>query len=63
MGYIERLDYNPSLELAFRLSEFFRLPIEAIFSRDPFPPLSDLVYRTAPRALKGESHDRHGTDH
>ena len=46
VGYIERLDYNPSLELAFRLSEFFRLPIEAIFSRDPFPPLSDLVYRT-----------------
>jgi DNA-binding XRE family transcriptional regulator len=48
IGYIERLDYNPSLELAFRLSEFFRLPIEAIFSRVPFPPLSELVYRTAP---------------
>ena len=48
VGYIERLDYNPSLELAFRLSEFFRLPIEAIFSREPFPPLSELVYRTAP---------------
>ena len=47
VGYIERLDYNPSLELAFRLSEFFRLPIEAIFSREPFAPLSDLVYRPA----------------
>jgi DNA-binding XRE family transcriptional regulator len=49
VGYIERLDYNPSLELAFRLSEFFGLPIEAIFSRDPFPPLSTMVYGTAPR--------------
>jgi DNA-binding XRE family transcriptional regulator len=47
VGYIERLDYNPSLELAFRMSEFFRLPIEAIFSREPFAPLSDLVYRSA----------------
>jgi putative transcriptional regulator len=45
VGYIERLDYNPSLELAFRMSEFFGLPIEAIFSRRPFPPLSDLVYK------------------
>ena len=48
VGYIERLDYNPSLELAFRMSEFFGLPIEAIFSRTPFPPLSDLVYKSAP---------------
>jgi DNA-binding XRE family transcriptional regulator len=47
VGYIERLDYNPSLELAFRISEFFGLPIEAIFSRQPFTPLSDLVYKTA----------------
>ena len=54
VGYIERLDYNPSLELAFRLSEFFRLPIEAIFSRDPFPPLSDLVYRSAAQAERRE---------
>ena len=35
VGYLERGDYNPSLELAFRLSEVFALPIEAIFSRTP----------------------------
>jgi putative transcriptional regulator len=52
VGYIERLDYNPSLELAFRMSEFFRLPIEAIFSRSPFTPLSDLVYKSAPPAIE-----------
>jgi putative transcriptional regulator len=37
VGYLERGDYNPSLELAFRISEFFDLPIEAIFSRRPAP--------------------------
>jgi putative transcriptional regulator len=44
IGYMERGDYNPSLELAFRASEFFGLPIEAIFSREPFRPLSEQVY-------------------
>jgi putative transcriptional regulator len=52
VGYIERLDYNPSLELAFRMSEFFGLPIEAIFSRQPFTPLSDLVYKSAPQGTE-----------
>ena len=32
IGYLERGDYNPSLELAFALSEYFELPIEVIFS-------------------------------
>ena len=45
IGYLERGDYSPSLELAFRFSQFFALPIEAIFSLEPFPPLSSAVYR------------------
>jgi putative transcriptional regulator len=49
IGYLERGDYNPSLELAFRLSELFNLPIEAIFSRRPFKPLSDELYRRSPQ--------------
>ena len=44
VGYLERGEYNPSLELAFRISEFFELPIEAISSRRPFKPLSEEVY-------------------
>ena len=44
IGYLERGEYNPSLELAFRISEFFALPIEAIFSTRPFKPLSEEVY-------------------
>ena len=44
VGYLERGDYNPSLELAFRLSEVFGVPIEAIFSRQPFRPMSEELY-------------------
>lgn len=44
IGYLERGDYSPSLELAFRLAEFFGLPIEAVFSRQPFRPLSAELY-------------------
>jgi putative transcriptional regulator len=44
VGFLERGDYSPSLALAFDLSEFFNLPIEAIFSRKPFRPLSEAVY-------------------
>lgn len=44
IGYLERGEYAPSLDLAFRLSEYFGLPIEAIFSRTPFTPLSETVY-------------------
>ncbi len=52
IGYIERGDFKPSLELAFRISEYFGLPIEAIFSRKPFQPLSEQVYgnRNSPPA-------------
>lgn len=52
IGYIERGDFNPSLELAFKISEYFRLPIETIFSREPFRPLSEEIYenRNSPRS-------------
>ncbi len=44
IGYLERGDYNPSLELAFKLSEFFGLPIEVIFSTRPLKPLSEALF-------------------
>jgi putative transcriptional regulator len=44
IGFLERGDYKPSLSLAFALSDYFGLPIEAIFSRQPFRPLSEQVY-------------------
>jgi putative transcriptional regulator len=39
IGFLERGDYNPSLTLAFALSHYFGVPIEAAFSPQPFQPL------------------------
>jgi len=36
IGFLERGDYSPSLKLALALGEYFGLPVEAIFSREPF---------------------------
>jgi DNA-binding XRE family transcriptional regulator len=44
IGYLERGDYYPSLELAFEISGHFGLPVEAVFSREPFKLLSEEVY-------------------
>jgi len=43
IGYLERGEYNPSLELAFRISALFAVPIEAVFSRTTFAPLTQVV--------------------
>jgi len=43
VGYLERGEYNPSLDLAFRISEYFGLPIEFIFSTKPLKPLSQQI--------------------
>ncbi|MDR3774527.1 MAG: helix-turn-helix transcriptional regulator [Terracidiphilus sp.] len=47
IGFLERGDYSPSLKLALALAEYFSLPVEAIFSRQPFQPLSQQVYGTS----------------
>ncbi len=44
IGFLERGDYSPSLELAFKISKVFKLPVEAVFSTEPFRPLSEQVY-------------------
>jgi putative transcriptional regulator len=54
VGYLERGDFNPSLELAFKISEYFGLPVEAIFSRKPFRPLSEEVYGKRDSSRKNE---------
>ena len=51
VGYLERGDYSPSLELAFRISEFFDLPVEAIFARTPFAPLSRQIYASLEQGM------------
>ncbi|MFF3062331.1 helix-turn-helix transcriptional regulator [Streptomyces sp. NPDC057909] len=43
IGYLERGEYNPSLELVFRICACFGLPVEAVFSPRPFPRLTGEV--------------------
>ena len=40
VGALERGEHSPSLDLAFRICEVFDLPVEAVFSRTEFPPLT-----------------------
>ncbi len=41
IGYLERGDYNASLELAFKLAEYFEVPIDMAFSPRPFKSLAE----------------------
>jgi DNA-binding XRE family transcriptional regulator len=43
VGYLEREEYNPSLDLAFKISEYFGLPVELIFSTEPLKPLIEEI--------------------
>lgn len=43
VGYLEREEYNPSLDLAFRISEHFGFPVEFIFSVEPMKPMSEVL--------------------
>jgi DNA-binding XRE family transcriptional regulator len=40
IGYLEREEYNPSLDLAFRICKVFDLPVEMVFSATEIIPLS-----------------------
>nr|WP_312893856.1 helix-turn-helix transcriptional regulator [Nocardiopsis composta] len=37
VGYLERGEYSPSLHLALRIAGYFGVPVEAVFSTEPFP--------------------------
>jgi DNA-binding XRE family transcriptional regulator len=39
VGYLERGEFAPSLHLALRLARYFDVPVEIIFSTEPFPRL------------------------
>ncbi|AWH94739.1 helix-turn-helix transcriptional regulator [Dietzia psychralcaliphila] len=45
VGALERGDHYPSLDLAFRICAVFDLPVEAVFSREEFQPMSTEIYR------------------
>ena len=39
VGYLELGEFSPSLHLALRLCAYFEVPVEVVFSLDPFPRL------------------------
>ena len=40
IGFLERGDYNPSLELALNIAAVFQVPVELLFSFRPFPSVA-----------------------
>ncbi|MCK4922296.1 MAG: helix-turn-helix domain-containing protein, partial [Bacteroidales bacterium] len=54
VGYLEREEYNPSLDLAFKISEYFGLPVELIFSPKPLKPLSEEIMEIKNRFKGGQ---------
>lgn len=47
IGFLERGDYGPSVELALKICDYFDLPVEAVFSLRPFAPMSSRLYRAS----------------
>lgn len=39
IGYLERGEYSPSLVLALRIAKYFDVPVESVFSLEPFTPI------------------------
>jgi putative transcriptional regulator len=42
-NYLERGDYNPSLELGLKIAAYFDVPVDLIFSLAPFPSLTETL--------------------
>ena len=45
IGFLERGDYKPSLELAMKIAGVFGLPVEMVFSFTPFQSVTDALRR------------------
>jgi putative transcriptional regulator len=45
IGFLERGDYKPSLELAMKIAAFFDVRIDLLFSFTPFPSVAAALQR------------------
>lgn len=45
IGYLERGDYRPTVELALKLARAFGVSVETLFALEPFPPLATQLDR------------------
>lgn len=43
IGYLERGDYNPSLELGLKIAAYFGVPVDLVFSLVSFPSLTETL--------------------
>jgi DNA-binding XRE family transcriptional regulator len=43
IGYLERGDYAPSVELALKIAAVFGAPVEVLFSLKPFATLAQII--------------------
>lgn len=41
VGYLERGEFKPSLHLALCIAAYFEVPVEVVFSIEPFPRIGD----------------------
>lgn len=39
IGYLERGEYSPSLVLSLKIANYFGVPVESVFSLEPFAPI------------------------
>lgn len=46
IGYLERGDYKPSLELGMKIAAIFDVPVELLFSFSPFESVAAALQRT-----------------
>ncbi|SDP74779.1 DNA-binding transcriptional regulator, XRE-family HTH domain [Actinopolyspora xinjiangensis] len=54
IGALERGDHYPSLLLAMSICDVFGLPIEAVFSREPFQSITAAYGRPDTGATRGD---------
>jgi putative transcriptional regulator len=45
IGYLERGDYKPSLELALKIARQFGVNVELVFALTPFEPIATTLQR------------------
>lgn len=49
IGYLERGDYKPSLELGMKIAALFEVPVEMMFSFEPFGSVADALRQLGER--------------
>lgn len=54
IGYLERGDYRPTVELALKLAQAFGVSVETLFALEPFPSLAVQLDRKAAEETRHE---------